>query len=264
MAIDTNNTDLNPQGTVQGTSYIYNFGASPNTRAAMSQKVRILTTPYGGNGPAAIGVLGNFAPTMSRSAEAIRGIGFGDTIAEIVPAVQEPVTISMERTLLYLSNLWQALGYAGGVSGPVRALCHHRWPFDLEQQVVFSEIADRELSSPDGARAGFSGGVQGVDFPNVTQPDGGMSGGRHNAMITMYEACWLTDTSFSFTKDQQIVNESGSAIVTSVHDYSSTYGEFMRTGNDPYQDGTGAGSIRFLDPTRDAARRDQSTGPILG
>jgi hypothetical protein len=263
MTVDTRNSDLNPQGTVQGTSYIYNFGASPNTRAAMSQKVRILTTPYGGNGPSAIGVLGNFSPSQSRSSEPIRGIGFGDVIAELVPAVQEPVTVQMERTLLYLSNLWQALGYAGGVSGPVRALCHHRWPFDLEQQVVFSEIADRELEEPNGIRNGFKAGIQGIDFPAVTQPNNQMEGGRHNAMITMYEACWLQDTSFAFTKDAQVINESGSAMCTSVHDFASTYGEFMRTGNDPYQDGPGAGSIRFQNSATDTARRNQSISPIL-
>ena len=236
------NSDLNTQGGLQGTSYIYNLGASPNTRAAMSQKVRILSSSYGSNGPAQIGVLGNFSVSMSRSSEPLRGIGFGDLIAELVPAVQDPITVSLERTLLYLSNLWQALGYAGGVSGPVRALSHMQWPFDMEQQVVFSSIADQEVGG--GAGSGFTAGIQNVTFPEVTQP-AGTGGGSHSAMITMYEGCWLQDTSFAFSKDAQVISESGSAMCRDVHDFASTYGEFMQTGNNPYLGQQG--SIQFAD-----------------
>lgn len=249
------NSDLNPTSGngLQGTSYIYDLGASPNTRAAMSQKVRILSASYGSEGPSQLGVLGNFSVQMSRSTEAIRGIGFGDKIAELVPAVQEPITVQLERTLLYLSNLWQALGYAGGVSGPVRALSHQQWPFDMEQQVVFSTIADREIESVSGERSGFTAGIQSVSFPEVTQPSG-TGGGSHSAMITMYEGCWLQDTSFSFSKDAQVVSESGSAMCRDVHDYASVYGEFMETGNNPYITGQ-TGSIQYADSSIEAARR---------
>lgn len=235
------NSDMNNAGAgLQGTSYIYDLGASPNTRAAMSQKVRILSSSYGSSSPAQIGVLGNFSVSMSRSSEPLRGIGFGDKIAELVPAVQDPITVSLERTLLYLSNLWQALGYAGGVSGPVRALSHMQWPFDMEQQVVFSSIADKEIGTT-GSR-----GIQNVSFPDVTQPNGVMNGGSHSAMITMYEGCWLQDTSFAFSKDAQVISESGSAMCRDVHDFASTYGEFMQNGNNPYYEGQ-QGSIQFAD-----------------
>jgi hypothetical protein len=241
------NSDLNNQGGLQGSSYIYNLGASPNTRAAMSQKVRILSSSYGSGSPAQIGVLGNFSVSMSRSSEPLRGIGFGDKIAELVPAVQDPITVSLERTLLYLSNLWQALGYAGGVSGPVRALSHMQWPFDMEQQVVFSSIADQEVGGGGGPRSGFTAGIQSITFPEVTQPSGN-GDGTHSAMITMYEGCWLQDTSFAFSKDAQVISESGSAMCRDVHDFASTYGEFMQTGNNPYEDGQ-QGSIQFADGT---------------
>ena len=36
------NTDRNPQNGLQGSSYIYKIGTSPNTRAVVSQKVRVL------------------------------------------------------------------------------------------------------------------------------------------------------------------------------------------------------------------------------
>jgi hypothetical protein len=246
------NSDLNNQGGLQGSSYIYNLGASPNTRAAMSQKVRILSSSYGSGGPAQIGVLGNFSVSMSRSSEPLRGIGFGDKIAELVPAVQDPITVSLERTLLYLSNLWQALGYAGGVSGPVRALSHMQWPFDMEQQVVFSSIADQEVGGGGGERSGFTAGIQSITFPEVTES---MSG-THSAMITMYEGCWLQDTSFAFSKDAQVISESGSAMCRDVHDFASTYGEFMQTGNNPYYGGQ-QGSIQFADgvTTRNSGTR---------
>jgi len=123
------NTDLNPQNGLQGTSYLYDYGTTPNTRTAVSQKVRILTPAYGDNKALhQMGVLSQFAPTQSRAVEPVRGVGFGDQIAELVPGVTEPENGNFERALLYLCNLWQATGYAAGVDGPVRSLRHHRWP----------------------------------------------------------------------------------------------------------------------------------------
>jgi len=106
------NQDRNPQASsgVQGTSYLYDFGTSPNTRVAVSQKVRLLTPVYGAatGDLFQIGVVSSFSPTMSRTIDAVRGIGFGDQIAELVPGVTDPETASFERALLYLNNLWQA------------------------------------------------------------------------------------------------------------------------------------------------------------
>ena len=114
------NTDHNPQGGVQGTSPLYRFGTSPNTRSVVSQKVRILAPAFGANDVLyQIGVLSNFSPTESRTVEAVRGVGFGDQVAELVPGVTDPMTASIERQLLYMSNIWQATGYAAGVSGPM-------------------------------------------------------------------------------------------------------------------------------------------------
>lgn len=104
------NTDLNPQNGVQGSSYLYDYGTSPNTRTAVSQKVRVLTPAYGNNTALhQMGVISSIAPSESRGVEPVRGVGFGDMIAELVPSVTEPMTLAFERALLYLSNLWQAL-----------------------------------------------------------------------------------------------------------------------------------------------------------
>lgn len=252
------NLDSNPAaGTgVQGSSYLYDFGTSPNTRTAVSQKVRLLTPQYGNYTTLAqMGVLSQFAPTESRGVEPVRGVGFGDQVAELVPSVTEPMTGNFERALLYLCNLWQATGYAGGVDGPMRSLKHHRWPFDIEQQVVFSTLADQDLgvanTGHSGAAGSVDGGVKAITFPEVTHvgEKGGadhIPGNRgHSALITVYEACWFTSWNVTFAKDSGMIMESGDVTVSDVHDFASTYGEFMASGNDPTIGQLG--SIRFAD-----------------
>lgn len=261
------NTDKNPTGGVQGTSYLYDYGTSPNTRTAVSQKVRILTPQYGDNQAMhQMGVLSSFNPSQSRTVEPVRGIGFGDQVAELVPSVTEPTTGDFERALLYLCNLWQSTGYAAGIDGPVRSLAHHKWPFDIEQQLVFSTLADNDLGQANTGHSGgtgaFDGGVKQVAYSKTTQDNstshsGGPGSGSsftngnpkdgdvdaassgnsnsrgHSAIITMYEACWFTAWSASFAKDAGMIMETGSVIVSDVHDFSSYYGEFLATGNDP-------------------------------
>jgi len=250
------NMDNNPQGGVGGTSYLYDYGTSPNTRTAVSQKVRLLT-PHYGNSQALhqMGVVSSFNPTQSRTIDNIRGIGFGDQVAELVPGVTEPTTGSFERALLYLCNLWQAAGYAGGVDGPVRSLAHHKWPFDMEQQLVFSTLADLDIGAANtghqGTSGAFDGGVKPVSFPQVTPntAKGGIKGGMpganrgHSAIITIYEACWFNSWSTTFTKDQGYIMETGDITISDVHDFASVYGEFLATGNDPTIGQLG--SIRF-------------------
>tara|TARA_R110002153_G_scaffold87116_1_gene215780 strand:+ start:348 stop:1193 length:846 start_codon:yes stop_codon:yes gene_type:complete len=248
------NQDLNPTGDVQGSSYLYQYGTTPNTRIVMSQKIRLLTPAYGGGDQLyQIGLVSDFAGvSQSKSAEIARGIGFGDHIAEIVPGVTDVITISITRALMYLSNIWQATGYAGGVDGAVRSLKHHRWPFDLEFQLVFSTLADADLSdfstanTPSGTGASnqdaFHGGHKSLTYPQVS---GGITDTSHSVLITMYEACWWTSwDQQNMTAEGAMVTESGDAQVTDVHDYSSTYGEFINSGNDPSQEGQ-RGSIRF-------------------
>jgi hypothetical protein len=179
----------------------------------------------------------------------MRGIGFGDQVAELVPSVTEPMTGSFERALLYLCNLWQATGYAAGVDGPVRSLKHHKWPFDLEQQLVFSSLVDWDLNAANqgisGDSGSFQGGVKAISYPAVTDNADGQPGANrgHSAIITIFEACWFTSWSASYSKDAGAIMETGDVTISDVHDFSSIYGEFLATGNDPTIGQLG--SIRF-------------------
>jgi hypothetical protein len=255
------NTDLDTAATsgLGGSSYLYDYGTSPNTRTAVSQKVRLLTPHYGINAAMhQTGVVSSFNPSQSRTIDNVRGVGFGDQIAELVPSVTEPTTGSFERALLYLCNLWQATGYASGVDGPVRSLAHHRWPFDIEQQLVFSSLADVDLGVANQGLQGlpgqFDGGVKAISYPQVTPDFGpGFSGGTvgkapgggrgHSALITIYEACWFNSWSATFAKDSGLIMETGDVTVSDVHDFATMYGEFLATGNDPTIGQLG--SIRF-------------------
>jgi hypothetical protein len=253
MAIAHPNQDNNPQSGVAGTSYMYEFGTSPNTRTAVSQKVRLLTPHYGNSlAMHQMGVVSTFNPTQSRNIDNIRSVGFGDHIAELVPGPTDPATASFERALLYLCNLWQATGYASGIDGPVRSLAHHKWPFDLEQQLVFSSLVDADLGRANQGMSGqsgqFDGGLKAIQFPQVTNDTTGMPGADngmrgHSAIITIYEACWFNDWNTSFTKDQGFITENGTMTISDIHDFSSVYGEFLATGNDPTIGQLG--SIRF-------------------
>lgn len=267
----------------QGSSYLYDFGTSPNTRTAVSQKVRLLAPVFGASTPSLyqMGVVSSFSPgASSRTVDEVRGIGFGDMIAELVPSITAAHTATIERALLYLSNLCQALGYAGGVDGPVRSLAHHRWPFDLEMQLVFSSLADMDLGGMSSANTGgsypnsASGGVvtsgagtRPVRYPNLAtgQPTTGPYPGTgtlgHSAIITMYEACWLTSwQGAAATKDSGQIMETGEVMISDVHDFASTYGEFLPTGNDPTAGQLG--SIRYGSGDVSAAGNVSAAGDI--
>lgn len=236
------NTDLTPGSITQGTSHLYKFNSTPNTRTAISQKVRLFSPVWrgktaqgnqqaGSNLLYQLGVVQSFNYSLSRSTEIVRGVGFGDQVAERVPGVSDPVAVTFTRTLLYLSNAMQATGYAGGVSGPVRTLQTHRWPFDMEEQLVFSSIADAEA---DVTTDNFQKGVQDIDFSfqNATGSDS-FESQKHKAIITYFEACWFTSLDHGVDIGSAMMSESCGADVSDVHDLFSTYGEFMNTGNDP-------------------------------
>ena len=224
---------------VQGSSPLYRIGTTPNTRSVVSQKCRILAPSYGANDVLLqIGVLSTFTPNESRTVEPVRGVGFGDQVAELVPGVTEPMTASIERQLLYLSNIWQSTGYSSGVMGPVRSLKHHRWPFDIRQEIVFSKIADADFSGAADAvvaGSGMTGGVQ-ISKQNSGNPHGGdKTSGAHNVLVTYYQTCWWTSWSNSgFSRDAALITESGDITITDILDGGSIeYGEFLATGNDP-------------------------------
>lgn len=265
------NRDNSPANGLGGSSYLYEMGTSPQTRTAVSSKSRVLT-PHSGNNQALhqMGVLGTFSPSESKTIDHVRGIGFGDKIAELVPGNTDPMTINFERALLYLCNLWQATGYASGVDGPVRSLSHHKWPFDIEHQLVFSSLVDQDLGVANRGRSGqtgtFQGGTKAISYPQVTNdsksgnyPGNSPGNNRgHSAIITIYEACWFNQYSAPISKDTGMIMESGDATVSAIHDFSSVYGEFLSTGNDPTLGQLG--SIRFSDAGANIAQAGRGIG----
>jgi hypothetical protein len=204
-------------------SYIYRNGTTPNTRVVVSQKNKIYSVGYDNSAFSRIGVMSSFSVSESKSVEAVRGIGFGDQVAELVPGVTDPISLSIERQLLYLANAHQVFGYAGGVDGLVRSLKHHQWPFDIKHELVFSRIATN------------------ASVPKQVSP---ASDGANEALLTFFEACWLNDYSYDFAADGAQVAESVSAMVSDIVDGTSTYGQLATdgdsTGNNPFSDFVGS------------------------
>jgi hypothetical protein len=175
-------------------SYIFRKGVSPNTLSVISSKNRIFSVNAVGD-LKQIGVIATFDPSEARTIEPIRGIGFGDHIAELVPGVTDPMTISVTRSALYVSNIYQIFGYKSGIDGLVRSLRHHRWPFDIRQEVVFSRLAYENT--------GVKGNLSDITvLGSEDKPDGSVQ-----ALVTIYEACWISDYSISYASDTALVQE---------------------------------------------------------
>lgn len=212
-------------------TYIYYKGASPNTRVAISQKNRVFSKPYGSQGQLfQVGVLSTFDWSESRTIDPVRGVGFGDRIQELVPNVTDAPQLTLNRTLLYTSGIMQEVGYRGGIDGLVRSLRHHKWPFDIRSELVFSELVRR------GDENIWSGG-EGVVQLNDAQ--------GNLAVVTMFHACWLNNISVSFPSDSAIVMEDASAtamdVTDGLHTIASDYTDSIESGNNPFN-GDSAGS----------------------
>lgn len=207
-------------------NYIYRRGTTPNTRIAISQKNKIYAIARGQSAFSQVGVVSSFGLSESRAVDEVRGMGYGDQIAELVPGVTGAMSISISRTLLYLSNVYQVFGYAGGIDGLVRSLKHHQWPFDLKQELVFSRIASTSQNNP-----------------KQISPS---SDGTNEALLTFFEACWIESYSANFASDAAMISEDVGIKATDIIDGTSTYGELASdaesTGNNPLN---GVGSFRY-------------------
>lgn len=221
------------------TNYIYRMGTAPNTRAAISQKNKVFSYMVGTKEFRQIGALSEFGQDESRTIDPVRGVGFGDQIAELVPSVTEPMTLTVNKTLLYAVDVFQAMGYRGGVSGLVRSLKHHRWPFDIKQEQVISEIAGSQDMDGVTVQAAPNASVQASGDQFLTPI---------RALFTFFEGCWINSYSKSSTSDAAIIAENSSVTVTDIIDGRSQYGEFVDTGLSPVQANGSAGqgfSLRF-------------------
>ena len=221
-------------------SYIYNRGTAPNTRAAVSQKNKLYGYTVGANGWEQLGAINEFGYDESRSVDPVRGVGYGDMIAELVPGVTEPMKLTLNKTLIYTANIFQVVGYNSGIDGLVRSLRHHRWPFDIKQELVFSELACQ-----------YDGPGSGVEAASVQEdPSGGTNPGtpirQVMALITFFEGCWFDSFSATFSSDSAIIVENSSVSVTDTVDGRSQYGEFINSGLAP---------VDPLSPNKGASRR---------
>jgi len=215
-------------------SYIFRKGVTPNTLSVISSKNRIFA--YNATGKSVqIGVLATFDPSETRTIEPVRGIGFGDQIAELVPGVTDPVNISITRTALYLSNVYQVFGYKSGIDGVCRSLKHHRWPFDIRQEVVFSALA---AQNSDGQN------VKTI-IPNTTDAEKGIY--NQYAILTFYEACWISDYGVSYASDAALVQETVTIQVSDIMAGPGVFPYTQQSEVEPYSalDSGDAKSKRF-------------------
>jgi len=207
---------------VNDSGYTHFHGPEVNTRAVVSQKVRLFgfaaTEEQKGTADAAgslqqIGVLNSFGVNESRNIEPVFGIGFGDRIAEVVPGVTQPTTISANRIALWLSNIFQVFGYKSGIEGIVRSLRHHKWPFDIRQELIFSQInkapeIETQASGTREEKDSEASGQPGIP-DDATETPGRM-------MITYYEGCWMNSFSVQFNSQQAVVAEDVGITVSDV------------------------------------------------
>jgi len=202
-------------------SYLYRQGASAQTKTVVSTRFKVYSHAVGVGKFARMGVTSSFQVSESKSVDAIRGLGYGDQIAELVPGVTQPMSLTIDRYALYLANMMQMLGYKAGVSGLVRSLKHHKWPFDIKTEIVFSELASesRDLGQATKANVPGEGGLNNLGNPGLY------------AVVTVYEGCWMESYSTGYQVDQAAVTENATVVVSDVFDVAgSVYGEFIDAG----------------------------------
>ncbi len=209
---------------------LYRQGESPQTRTVLSSRFRIFAPAVGVGKFQRMGVTSSFNITESRNIDAVRGLGYGDIVAELVPGNTTPMELTITRFCLYLANIFQMLGYKAGASGAVRSLKHHKWPFDIRTEIVFPEIM---LINP-----GNTGQATAADVA----PEGGLNNTGNpglQAIATVYEGIWINNYSTAYGVDNAAISEDVGCTVTDVFDIAgSVYGEFLDSGNSP-QDATG-------------------------
>lgn len=202
-------------------SYLYRQGATAQTKTVISSRFKIFSHVVGVGKFVKLGVTSSFGISESKNIEAVRGLGYGDQVAELVPGVTQPMSLSITRTALYLANIMQMFGYKAGVSGAVRSLKHHKWPFDIKTEIVFSELASEARSTGSAMKADVpdEGGLNNLGNPGLY------------AIVTVYEGCWMENYNATFQIEQAAVSEQATVIVSDIFDANgSVYGEFLDSG----------------------------------
>jgi len=209
--------------------YIYRQGTTGQTETVISSRFKIYTPAVDVGKFIKLGVTSAFSVSETKAIDTVRGLGYGDQVAELVPGVTAPTTLAITRTALYLANLMQMMGYKAGVSGAVRSLKHHKWPFDIKTEIVFSELAsqDPNIGQATVADVPNEGGLNNTGNPGLF------------AVATVYEGCWMSSYNTAYQVETAAVAEDCNIMVTDIFDVSgSVYGEFIDSGNNT-QDATG-------------------------
>lgn len=202
-------------------SYLYRQGATAQTKTVISSRFKIYSHVVGVGKFIKLGVTSSFGISESKNVETVRGLGYGDQVAELVPGVTQPMSLSITRTALYLANIMQMFGYKAGASGAVRSLKHHKWPFDIKTEIVFSELASeaKDVGSALKADVPNEGGLNNLGNPGLY------------AVVTVYEGCWMENYNTTFQVEQAAVSEQATVLVSDVMDCNgSVYGEFLDSG----------------------------------
>lgn len=173
-------------------SYIYREGTAPNTRMLNSLKVKVFAPEPDGK-LKQIGLVQTWTPSHTRTITVNRGIGFGDQVAELSVGVTE-LTATVEVFGMYLRNLMQLFGYKSDTSGLVRSVKHHKWPFDVKEEILIPEFILSEATS-------HSSG----------------------AIVTWYEGCWMQGWDHSFTIGDVNVSQGCTLSITDVTDGTTAY-----------------------------------------
>jgi len=223
---------MSKETTAQSSPYVYRYGTAPNTALVNTLKVKLFSfndrtddQPH----MVQIGVLQEWTPSDTRTNTAVRSIGYGDQVAEINPGSTE-LAGSASVMALYTRNIMQVFGYLAGVSGLVRSLKHHRWPFDVREEIVTPLFIDGYF--PGAKTNGAAGDANRNPEAHTTK-----------AVVTYYEGCWMNDYNRSYTIGDVSVTESSSMMITDVYDpFSVGYGEALQSGNGT----TNAGQSRLF------------------
>jgi len=179
-------------------SYVYQEGVSPNTRLLNPQRVRVFAVDDDAGVEQAIGLIQTWNPSDTRAIEAVRGIGFGDQIAELAVGVTD-LNATATIMMLYLKDIMQVFGYKSGASGLIRSLKHHQWPFDVKEAIFIPHFIDK---GGDGTSTGYA------------QPSAGNE--TVSSIVTIYEGCWMSDYSKTFDIGATSVTQDMTCQITDV------------------------------------------------
>jgi hypothetical protein len=154
-------------------AYIYREGVSPNTRLLNPQRVRVFSIDAEDSAFQPIGLIQTWNPSDTRAIEPVRGIGFGDQIAELAVGVTD-LSATATVMMMYLRDIQQLFGYKAGSSGLIRSLKHHQWPFDVYETILIPDYIKAQAKS------------------------GAVDEGSVKVVKTWYEGCWMSDFSKTF------------------------------------------------------------------